>query len=98
LVFPNVVIAQRGTTIIWINYSHDPVEIIFSQQTKLACGKLINFPIGKSGGYQSQKLEQGMTASLCFTEKGNYEYQLEHRSFEMSDASKKRFKGIVKIY
>jgi plastocyanin len=97
-VFPNVVIAQRGTTIIWINYSHNPAEIIFGQQTKMACGKPVNFSIGKSGGYQSQKLEQGMTASLCFTEKGTYEYQLENRPFGTSDASQKRFKGTVKIY
>jgi plastocyanin len=95
---PNVAIVKQGTTVIWINYTRDPMEVKFlGQQTKLACGKPVNFFIGKTGGYQSQKLETGVVASLCFIEKGEYEYQLE-RTGDWSDVDKRRFRGTVKVY
>ena len=96
-IMPRTVIAKQGTTMIWINYSHDPAEIIFSKQTKIACGKPVNFVIGDSGGYQSKKLEQGMTGSLCFLDKGDYEYQLKQNP-SAGPGTTNIVKGTVKIY
>jgi hypothetical protein len=51
------------------------MEILFlDKRVVLACGSPVNFFVGKGGAYESAKIPFGGTASLCFTEKGRYEY------------------------
>ena len=72
---PTTVTSKPGTTVIWVNYSRTPVEILFlEKKVVLACGSPINFFVGKDGAYESAKIPFGGTASLCFMEKGKYEY------------------------
>ncbi len=67
--------SKPGTTVIWVNHSKSPLEILFlDKKVVLACGSPVNFFIGKDGAYESAKIPFGGTASLCFTEKGRYEY------------------------
>jgi len=97
---PNVVMAKRGTTVIWINYSDFPKEIKFlKEQVKTACRNPLNFFVNKSGVFQSNKLSTGAVASLCFIDKGEFEYQLEYpKGEDRSRADAKRLKGVVKVY
>ena len=72
---PTTLESPTGTTVIWVNQSRDPVEILFlDKKVTLACGSPVNFFIGKDGAYESAKIPFGGTASLCFTETGKFDY------------------------
>lgn len=73
--FPAALTSQPGTTVIWVNNSRSTLEVLFlDKKVTLACGSPVNFFVGQSGAYESGKIPYGGTASLCFTEKGTYEY------------------------
>lgn len=73
---PVTLFGKPGTTVIWVNHSKYPVEVIFTEkQVVLACGSPMNFFVNKAGTYESHKIPSGGTASLCFTEKGRYVYK-----------------------
>ena len=94
---PSTVSAKRGVTVIWVNYSARPVEILFlDKKVVLACGSPVNFFVGKDGAYESAKIPFGGTASLCFTEKGKYEYLFKTSAtfYPMRD---KEHRGIIWI-
>ena len=82
---PLTVKTTPGTTIIWVNHSRTPVEILFyDKQVTIACASPVNFFVGKGGAYESGKIPFGATASLCFVEKGTYEYMIKSsRTFYM---------------
>ena len=94
---PATLRSQPGTTVIWVNHSSHPVEILFlDKKVVLACGSPVNFFVGKGGAYESAKIPFGGTASLCFTEKGKYEYVFKTSAtfYPMDD---KEHHGIVWI-
>ena len=69
--------SKRGTTVVWINTSAFPVEIIFlGKKVALACGSPMNFSIDKDGAFHSAIIPRGGTASLCFIEKGTFSYKI----------------------
>ena len=75
---PATITSEPGTTVIWLNRSKHPVEILFlDKKVVLACGSPVNFIIGKGGAYESAKIPFGGTASLCFLEKGRYDYMIK---------------------
>jgi plastocyanin len=82
---PSILVTSVGTTVIWVNYSKSPLEVLFlDKKVTLACGSPVNFFIGKDGAYESGKIPFGSTASLCFTEKGKYDYIVKvSRTFYM---------------
>jgi plastocyanin len=84
---PATLISKSGTTVIWVNHSRSPVEILFlDKKVVLACGSPVNFFVGKDGAYESAKIPFGGTASLCFTEKGRYDYIIRvSRTFYQHD-------------
>ena len=74
---PTTVIIKRGTTVIWLNYSSEPNVIKFqNKKVTTACRSPINFFLADNGSYQSIPLKIGSVASLCFIEKGTFEYQI----------------------
>jgi len=74
---PATVTSEPGTTVIWLNRSRHPIEILFlNKQVVLACGSPVNFIVGKGGAYESAKIPFGGTASLCFLEKGRFDYKV----------------------
>ena len=74
---PVTVTSEIGTTVIWLNRSRHPIEILFlDKQVVLACGSPVNFIVGKGGAYESAKIPFGGTASLCFLEKGRFNYKI----------------------
>ena len=72
---PSTLIVEPGTTVVWVNFSRTPVELLFlNNKVNFAADCPANFFIGKDGAYESGKICIGCTASLCFIEKGKYEY------------------------
>jgi plastocyanin len=95
---PLTVTSSPGTTIIWVNHSRTPVEILFyDKQVTLACGSPVNFTVGKEGAYESSKIPFGGTASLCFLEKGKFNYMItSNRSFYIKRVERD-YKGVITI-
>ena len=94
---PATLESTPGTTVIWVNHSRDPVEILFlDKKVTLACGSPVNFFIGKDGAYESAKIPFGGTASLCFTEKGKFDYVFK-ASATFYPLSEKEHRGIIWI-
>lgn len=89
-VSPLTLTTQTGTTVIWVNHSRTPVEILFlDKKVTLACGSPVNFFVGKGGAYESGKIPFGSTASLCFLEKGLFEYMIKSsRTFYMKQVER----------
>ena len=61
---------------IWLNQTGDYIEIVFTgdQKVDVACRAPVHFTVGHGGGYVSDKIPFGAVASLCFIEKGTYQY------------------------
>lgn len=96
---PASLTTKPGTTVIWINRSRLPMEILFlDKQVVLACGSPVNFIVGKDGAYESAKIPFGGTASLCFLEKGRYEYKIKSSStfYDQEYLQEKRGSIIIK--
>jgi hypothetical protein len=73
---PLTLFAPQGTTVIWVNHSRYPVEILFiEKKVVIACSSPSNFFVGENGSYESNKIPSGGTASLCFIDKGRYVYK-----------------------
>jgi plastocyanin len=94
---PTTLNGSPGTTVVWINHSREPIEILFlDKKVTLACGSPVNFFIGKDGAYESAKIPFGGTASLCFTEKGKFEYVFK-KSATFYPMMEKEHRGIIWI-
>jgi len=75
---PPIVIADLGTTVVWLNRDRTPVEILFlNPNITIACGSPVNFSLGKDGAYESAKIPLGGTASLCFIKNGKFDYVIK---------------------
>ena len=93
---------ESGTTVVWINTtSQRYVEINFiGKQVVMACGAPVGFVVNDEGSFSSGKIPPGSTASLCFIEKGEYNYEVVMKnlaSFGGKAATRKTFKGKVII-
>ena len=75
-IYPQEAKVKAGTTVIWVNTTGDYVEIFFSgKQVEVACKSPVHFIANPSeGGFYSDRIPPGAVASLCFLEKGAFEY------------------------
>ena len=90
--------SQPGTTVIWVNNSRFPIEILFlDKQVTLSCGSPVNFFIGEDKTYESNKIPSGGTASLCFMEAGTYDYRIKASTTFYTGRIQKGEKGTVII-
>jgi plastocyanin len=72
---PAEVTVKAGTTVIWMNDSRAMVQLQFEgKQVTMACKSPVNFIIGDNESFISNFIQQGAVASLCFVEKGTYNY------------------------
>lgn len=95
---PVTLTSQPGTTVIWVNNSRFPIEILFlDKQVTLACGSPVNFFIGNEKTYESNKIPSGGTASLCFMEVGTYEYKIKSSQTFYTGRIQKGEKGTIII-
>jgi len=98
---PSNLTSEPGTTVIWVNNARSTLEVLFlDKKVTLACGSPVNFFVGESGAYESGKIPYGGTASLCFTQKGTYEYVVTVSTTYYSPAFgglQKQHKGVIII-
>ena len=95
---PATLTSQPGTTVIWVNNSRFPIEILFlDKQVTLSCGSPVNFFIGEDKTYESNKIPSGGTASLCFMEGGTYDYKVKSSQTFYTGRIQKGEKGTVII-
>ena len=95
LVPPNLT-AKPGITVSWVNLSETEAEILFlDKEVTDAADCPVYFFIGRKGAYESHKMCAGCTASLCFREKGRFDYIVkESRTFH---GGEKEFRGTIVI-
>ena len=95
---PPDIISAPGTTVIWVNQTNTPQEILFlDKKVVMACSSPVNFFVGKDGAYESAKIPFGGTASLCFIEKGKYEYTVKPSKTFYQWTKDETKKGVVSI-
>ena len=95
---PVTLTSKPGTTVIWVNKSRFPIEILFlDKQVTLSCGSPVNFFIGNDKTYESNKIPSGGTASLCFLEEGTYEYKVKSSQTFYTGRIQRGEKGTVII-
>ena len=89
-----------GTTVIWINEADSPVEIQFEgKQVTMACQNPVHFVIDDKGTFISNNIPLGAVASLCFIEKGEFNYVVR-RALKPSQSYKEtpgEFKGKITV-
>jgi plastocyanin len=96
-IMPAMLKSKPGTTVVWLNRSRIPAEVLFlDKKVTVACGSPVNFFIGKDGAYESGKIISRGTASLCFTEKGTYEYVVKS-SRAFYKPGEKEYRGSITI-
>jgi plastocyanin len=95
---PPDIISQPGTTVVWVNQSNTPQEILFlDKKVVIACGSPVNFIVGHDGAYESSKVPFGGTASLCFLEAGTYQYIVKSSKTFVHQPKDKELRGTVTI-
>ncbi len=75
---PALAMVKPGTTVIWMNLSESIVEIQFTGKAiTLACKSPTHFIVDEEGSFISDRIPPSAVASLCFIEKGTYNYVLK---------------------
>ena len=69
---------DSGTVVVWLNTAVQRImEIEFTgKQVVMACDTPIGFIESDQGSFISRKILPGAVASLCFIEKGEYDYEV----------------------
>lgn len=68
---------KPGTTVVWVNNSRSQLELKFEgKQVTLACKSPVHFLVDDDGSFVSDRIPQDSVASLCFVEKGTFNYVL----------------------
>jgi plastocyanin len=95
---PSMATVKPGTTVIWVNQADSPVEIQFEgKQVTMACQNPVHFVVDDKGSFISNNIPMGAVASLCFIEKGDFNYVVR-RALKPSQSYKttpNEFKGKV---
>ncbi len=98
---PADVTVKAGTTVIWINDARAMVLLQFQgQQVTMACKSPVNFVIDEQGSFISNLIPQGSVASLCFVEKGTYEYvfrKAPEAGTYQKRSNIKEYKGVITV-
>jgi len=83
-----------GTTVIWFNESDSLIEIQFTdKQVTMVCANPVNFILDVNGTFVSNKIPKGALASICFVEKGSFDYSAQNVSKNVK--SEKVFQGKI---
>jgi plastocyanin len=97
---PSKAMVKPGTTVVWVNQADSPVEIQFEgKQVTMACQNPVHFVVDDKGSFISNNIPMGAVASLCFIEKGDFNYVVR-RALKPSQSYKetpKEFKGKVVV-
>jgi hypothetical protein len=74
---PDPLKVKQGTSIIWVNESKEPVSINIKTKVGIACKNPVNFYGDLFGHYETGQIPSGATASICFIQKGKFEYEVK---------------------
>ena len=75
---PKLAMVKPGTTVIWFNRTDSVAEIQFTgKEVTLACKNPTHFIVDEEGSFVSDRIPPSAVASLCFVEKGTYNYVLK---------------------
>jgi hypothetical protein len=75
---PKLAMVKSGTTVIWFNRTDSIAEIQFTgKAVTLACKNPTHFIVDDEGSFVSDRIPPSAVASLCFIEKGTYNYVLK---------------------
>ena len=86
---PETLKVNIGTTVIWLNEATAPVSIMFiKKEITTACENPVNFTKDTLGSFTAKKVKFGAVASICFIEKGTYQYKVMRPS-QMKAAGQK---------
>ena len=95
---PNTLTIEAGTTVIWVNYDRQPIEILFlDKKVELTYCPPANFFVKKDEAHELEKIPFGGTASFCFIEKGKYEYMVKSARTFYRLGGEKKSHGIIWI-
>ena len=90
---------DSGTTVVWLNNGRNMMEVNFlDKQVTLACGAPEGFFVNDKGIFNSEKILPNGVASLCFIEKGEYDYEAVQRplrSLGSGGSLRNTFKGKI---
>ncbi len=73
---PDSLKVKLGTTIVWFNKDPEAVTVKFIDKLGIACKAPVNFYSDLWGYYETGRIHQGGTASICFIYKGDYKYEV----------------------
>ena len=76
-VSPDPLKVKQGTTIIWVNQGKEPISILIKTKVGIACKNPVNFYADLFGYYETGQVLPGATASICFIDKGKFEYEVK---------------------
>jgi len=80
-IIPPSLSVKPGATVIWVNESKSLIEILFPhKKITVSCQSPVNFMIDVDGSFVSNKIGLGAVASICFIEKGAFEYTVKRLS------------------
>jgi len=74
---PDPLKVKQGTTIIWVNEGKEPVSITIKASGMIGCKSLVNFYVDLFGDYETGQIHPGATASICFIQKGKFNYEVK---------------------
>jgi plastocyanin len=95
-IIPQTVTVRPGGTVTWVNLSLSEVEIFFLDKKVVNVADYpLHFFIGRENTYESRKICAGCTASLCFQERGTFEYLV--KEFRNYHGNEKEFRGAMMI-
>lgn len=88
---------EPGTVVVWLNQYLGRIKIAFlSKKVTLACKSPVNFFLNDQGVFESNAVEFGAVASLCFVECGTFDYVIERSPADASAKSEGfRFEGQI---
>ena len=76
-VSPDPLKVKQGTTVIWVNEGKEPISILIKTKVGIACKNPVNFYADLFGYYETGQVLPGATASICFIDKGKFEYEVK---------------------
>ena len=94
---PPTATVTRGTTVIWVNEARGMVEIQFinTESMTVACDSPIAFVKNLEGQFVSDKIPFASVASICFIQKGEFNYEIRRETSSVSPGKTKELKGKI---
>jgi len=80
-IIPPSLTVKPGATVIWVNESKSLIEILFPhKKITVSCQNPVNFMVDVDGSFVSNKIGLGAVASICFIEKGAFDFIVKRLS------------------